>query len=78
MQRAVPLIAALVVQEHGHRVRLAAEAVHRDLVTGEGLEFYPLAGNVQVLASICQEGLDVLQLVATSSCCVGIVSVDLC
>lgn len=39
-----------IVQEYGHRVRLATHANFRDFVRKEGLEFYPLGGDPKVLA----------------------------
>lgn len=39
-----------IVQEYGHRVRLATHANFRDFVKKEGLEFYPLGGDPKVLA----------------------------
>ena len=37
-----------VVQEYGHRVRLASHAVYREFVTSFGLSFYPLGGRPEV------------------------------
>ncbi|CEG42615.1 sterol 3-beta [Plasmopara halstedii] len=45
------LAIAARLQQDGHRVRLATHAVYRDLVIGEGVEFYPLGGDPKELAA---------------------------
>ena len=37
-----------VLQEYGHRVRVASHAAYRKFVTSFGLEFYPLGGDPKV------------------------------
>lgn len=44
------LLIARKLQRRGHRVRLATHAAYRTLVTSNGLEFYPLAGDPQRLS----------------------------
>lgn len=39
-----------LVQEFGHRVRLASHANYREFIMEEGLEFYPLGGDPKLLA----------------------------
>eukprot|EP00899_Mesostigma_viride_P004689 jgi/Mesvir1/14220/Mv09670-RA.1 len=39
-----------LVSDYGHRVRLASHRVYREFVTENGLEFYPLGGDPQVLS----------------------------
>lgn len=39
-----------LVQEHGHRVRLASHKNFEGFVKSGGLEFYPLGGDPVVLA----------------------------
>ena len=40
-----------LVKDHGHRVRLATHEKFRDMVRSGGLEFYPLGGDPEILAS---------------------------
>lgn len=40
----------LLIQDYGHRVRLATHANFKEFVLTAGLEFYPLGGDPKVLA----------------------------
>ncbi|KAG5586859.1 hypothetical protein H5410_047293 [Solanum commersonii] len=44
------LLTELLLQEYGHRVRLATHANFKEFVLSAGLEFYPLGGDPKVLA----------------------------
>lgn len=57
----------VLLQEYGHRVRLASHANFKDFVKTAGLEFYPLGGDPKVLAEcmsllICEFALTCLRV----------------
>lgn len=50
MMWSVSFLTELLMQDFGHRVRLATHANFKEFVLTAGLEFYPLGGDPKILA----------------------------